>query len=420
MDTSIDVGLVPVVMQLAQTAQPQPTNGDTQLHINIGDRITYTLSLRNAGLQPARNVVVTDVLPGDVQVISGTDQPTATWATETLSWTVAELGSGERYTMSFAVRVVSKHNDSIQNHAFVETTQTPMAAGNAMVHVFSPTAVQLSFVGAWKAGERPGLELTWQTGAEINSFGFALYRSETGDRNARVRVTPEWISAKNSNGATYAFVDETALPGQRYTYWLTELERDGDVIEYDPIAVLSIRPAVADVPAGGVPVALGLGQPVAALRVEVNAIVSAAPTQAIEQVQTQAVVQPKATQQANIYSAQSALSAVESRSEPQPLASLAQRNFAPANVAPTQAPVAQPTHPASAQPINTPSPTSMPTIAQPHAHSIKAVPETHSQVTPSASHIPLLWVVLAMAGLLLMLSLSSILLVLRVSVRMSR
>ena len=413
MDTSIDIGLVPVVMQLVQTAQPQPTNDDNQVHINIGDRITYTLSLHNAGLQPARNVVVTDVLPGDVQVISGTVQPTATSASGLLGWTVAELGSGERYTMSFAVRVMSKHNDSIQNLAFVETTQTPMAVSNGVVHVFLPTAVQLlSFAGRWVA---TGVELAWQTGAEVNSFGFALYRSETSDRSTRARVTPEWIAAKNSNSATYAFVDESARPSQRYTYWLTELERDGDVIEYDPIAVLPLNPAMANVPAGGVPMALGLGQPVAAPRVEVNAIASDAPTQAMEQVQAQAVVQPNATQKASAYSAQSAISAGESRSEPQPIASPAQSDFAQANVAPTQAFVAQPTQQAMAQPINTPNPTSMPKMAQ--LRVVEAASGIHLQAASSTSHMPLLWLVLAMASLLLILGLASVLLVLRVSIR---
>ncbi|NJM40927.1 MAG: DUF11 domain-containing protein [Anaerolineae bacterium] len=223
-----------------------------RLRINIGDRITYTLVLSNAGLQPARNVVVTDALSLDVEYISGTAQPTVTLSAGQLGWSLGSLGSGEVVTLSFAVRVVGRTDESIQNRAFVQTAQTQQAASNNLVHLFSPTAVQfLSFTGRWAQGM--GIELAWQTGVEVDTFGFALYRSETGERDARVRITPEWIAAQSSAGASYAFVDETALPEKRYTYWLAELERDGDVIDYDPITVKTFAAALPNVFAGGVP-----------------------------------------------------------------------------------------------------------------------------------------------------------------------
>ena len=420
MDTSIDIGLVPVVMQLVQTAQPQPTDESNQSRVKIGDRITYTLGLHNAGLQPARNVWVTDVLPIDVQVISGTDQPTATRTAGQLAWAMPELGSGERYTMSFAVRVISQQSVSIQNKAFVETTQTPMAVSNDVVHVFSPTAVQLlSFVGRWIETEgRMGINLAWQTGAEVNSFGFALHRSETGERNDRVRVTPEWIAAKNSTGATYAFVDETAQPSKRYTYWLLETERDGDVIEYDPITVKPLPPAAADVPAGGVPIAVPVGAaavpPADEPRASLSAVANAAPPQAMMPVQAQ----PVSTQQAT--SASSTLSAVETRSEPQLLSPTAQPDFASANVVSTQAPTAQPTRTATAQPaINTPSPQPGSTQTQLHVVGVVSEPISHIQSPTSRVHLwaHLLVLAWALAGLLLLLGVMGVFAVLSMAMR---
>jgi uncharacterized repeat protein (TIGR01451 family) len=429
MNTNIDIGLVPVVMQLVQTAQPQPTSENNRLHVNIGDAITYTLSLHNAGLQPARNVVVTDVLPSDVQMISGTAQPAPLITggqPVQLVWVVPELAPSAHYTMSVAVRVMSKSSGSIHNQAVVQTAQTPLVASNDVVHVFSPTAVQLlSFVGRWMLTERaeqPGIELAWQTGAEVNTFGFALFRSESLDfaesfdfaqdanRSGAVRVTPEWIAAKNSSGASYSFVDKTAVVGKSYSYWLVELERNGAMLAYEPIVVRA--PGVlADVPAGGVPiVSLGgaMAQPVLEVAVA-SQPTNRASGQAVEQVRSQVVLQVVPTAPPAQPIASSAADTAEAQTE------------SPAPIATTK-----PEPP----PLQTPLPQNRPAISQraqntlseppPEARMVSRLPVATSQVVShhqtsnhsintlsnNQTYVQLIWVWLAV-GVLLMAAIAS-------------
>ena len=76
----------------------------------------------------------------------------------------------------------------------------------------------------------------------MNTFGFALYRSEDGSRenvlreNA-VRVSDEMIAAKGASGASYDWLDATASPELGYTYWLQEVETSGRMNEYGPTRV---------------------------------------------------------------------------------------------------------------------------------------------------------------------------------------
>jgi uncharacterized repeat protein (TIGR01451 family) len=407
MDTNIDVGLVPVVMGLAQSAQP--LGNDPRLRINIGDRITYTLLLSNTGLQPARNVVVTDVLSLDVEYISGTAQPTATLGVGQLGWSLGSLGSGEVVTLSFAVRVVGRTDESIQNQAFVQTAQTQPATSNNLVHLFSPTAAQLlSFTGRWAQGM--GIELAWQTGAEVDTFGFALYRSETSERDARVRITPEWIAAQSSAGASYRFVDETALTDKRYTYWLVELERDGDVIDYDPITVKTFAAALLNVVAGGVPLVVAppgavVAQPIAVL--PVNTTSNSNPIQAIEPVSQQAVASPITDERP--VSVSSTLSATEYRSAPQTPATNSPPQHPSTNVVAAQAAVAQPTQQAVAQPIATQQPNATHTLVAPR----KVIADNHPAPLSARSWPPmrgLMWLLIALVGLFLIASVGGVVL----------
>ena len=267
-NATIDAGLVPIVMQLEQTAEPRPSAINSEARVNVGDRITYTLHLMNAGSQTALNVVVTDALPIDVKFVAGSASPEPIVNPGALRWLLPQLIAGQGYTLSFGVVVVSKLNTSIENQAYVLSQQTPMTTSNTIVHVLSLTAVQLiGFSGRWLVMEgRAGVELDWQTGVEVDSFGFALYRSVTGQKSDRVLVTPVLISAKNASGASYSFLDATAMPGNRYTYWLAETERSGSVIEYDPATVntpASMGMALGAV-AGGVPVAAPAGSSVVA------------------------------------------------------------------------------------------------------------------------------------------------------------
>ena len=96
------------------------------------------------------------------------------------------------------------------------------------------TAVVLARFLVAQSGDAVLVE--WVTSAELNTWGFHLYRSADGERAHAVRVTAVLVPAqgRGSGGAAYAWTDLDADPRQRYTYWLQEVELSGAVREYGP------------------------------------------------------------------------------------------------------------------------------------------------------------------------------------------
>jgi len=81
----------------------------------------------------------------------------------------------------------------------------------------------------------------WETGSEINTFGFTLYRSEIPNRSTALPVTEALISSKsiNGGGGIYEFADTTIVSGHTYYYWLQEVETTGRLYDYGPVRINS-------------------------------------------------------------------------------------------------------------------------------------------------------------------------------------
>ena len=77
---------------------------------NVGDSVTFTVTVANAGPDAATNVAITDVLPGgfsyDAGSIAGGDGQDDSGA-PTLVWTVATLASGGSVDLTFTATVVA-------------------------------------------------------------------------------------------------------------------------------------------------------------------------------------------------------------------------------------------------------------------------------------------------------------------------
>ncbi len=81
------------------------------------------------------------------------------------------------------------------------------------------------------------MRIEWVTGAEVDSWGFHIWRSTSGQRSDAVRVTEQMIAATGNAavGASYAFVDSSVVADIGYHYWLVETELDSNLVEYGPI-----------------------------------------------------------------------------------------------------------------------------------------------------------------------------------------
>jgi hypothetical protein len=100
-----------------------------------------------------------------------------------------------------------------------------------------PQAVTLAQFVARPNGS--AIVIEWQTGAELNTFGYMLYRAERNERASAMLVTGEIIAARGA-GAVYKFTDASADPAKRYFYWLVEIETTGSQNEHGPIIASSV------------------------------------------------------------------------------------------------------------------------------------------------------------------------------------
>ncbi|MFC6591809.1 isopeptide-forming domain-containing fimbrial protein [Deinococcus lacus] len=124
-------------------ATEPPTNPDL---VNVGDIITYQLSVRNPYAIPLTGVVVSDPLPTGTDYISSADQQgvagtlSGTPGQEVLSWNVGTLPAGE--TRLFTVRVrVSERTDqgeTIKNVFTMVSNEFPSVPGQPPVLVSNP------------------------------------------------------------------------------------------------------------------------------------------------------------------------------------------------------------------------------------------------------------------------------------------
>jgi fibronectin type 3 domain-containing protein len=140
--------------------------------------------------------------------------------------TLAELGKTYRYSVRSAARypngVIESGDSNLASVTLIDIF--PPAAPQGLVVVFVPAV-----------GEAPAhLELSWAINSETDIAGYNVYRSEQ-DRTPGTRLNPELL-------LTPAFRDMNAVPGRRYLYTVTAVDRSGNE-----------SPASAAAP-GGVPV----------------------------------------------------------------------------------------------------------------------------------------------------------------------
>ncbi|MEM7533952.1 MAG: SdrD B-like domain-containing protein [Chloroflexota bacterium] len=102
-----------------------------------------------------------------------------------------------------------------------------------------PTVIDLVSFTAAHQEESNSIVVTWETGSEVNTYGFYLYRGTDGDRNNAARITANLIfsTGDSETGATYTYVDESILSDVIYVYWLREIENDGTGNFYGPAGV---------------------------------------------------------------------------------------------------------------------------------------------------------------------------------------
>jgi uncharacterized repeat protein (TIGR01451 family) len=211
--------------------------------------ITFTITLTNTGPSTMDVLPMVDHFFGPIEYIGGhpradkidNDAQIIGW--NDLTEHLGNLEPGEVYHIDTVFRMTTDeegvsvsntvevqdgkdiHNNTVSEQDDTETTTTKLP---------EPTAIELLSFTARRTNQ--GVIVRWNTGSEIDTWGFQVFRSTDNNRKNAVQVTSELITARGSRtaGASYSWVDSTAKGETRYTYWLQETELSGKLIDYGP------------------------------------------------------------------------------------------------------------------------------------------------------------------------------------------
>jgi len=151
----------------------------------------------------------------------------------------AHLAMGESYSTSPVEDVITtdillfQYNGDITASARTFSFAPPV-----------PTAVRLLSFEAW--GVNGAVELTWQTGSELDNLGFHVYRSSS-DAGPWTRITTSLIPGLGSSptGARYSLRDPGLVNGTRYFYRLEDVDASSKTTSHGPVSAVPIA-ATAD------------------------------------------------------------------------------------------------------------------------------------------------------------------------------
>ncbi len=86
------------------------------------------------------------------------------------------------------------------------------------------------------------VNLRWETGTEIDHYGFNLYRSQTNNFNDAdlIHFAPAGVVGGSTSGAVYHYVDTNVTDGQ-WWYWLESIDTNGFKLLEDTLSVVVPR-----------------------------------------------------------------------------------------------------------------------------------------------------------------------------------
>lgn len=249
------VAPAPPILDATKTVVTLDTRAEDPCNVLIGETLEYTVVITNDDDQSATGVLFADtpdantqLVPASVQTTQGTVLSGNTAGDTEVRVNIGTLAAGTNVRIVYQVivqdlaarQVVLTNQGRVQGDnvedIFTDDPATTAVDDPTTTLACEPstTAIELVSFTATRQGER--IQVRWVTGAELNTWGFHLYRSADGTRANAVRVTPTLIPGRGrgQETTTYTWTDTAVEAGTSYSYWLQEIELDGDTIEYGP------------------------------------------------------------------------------------------------------------------------------------------------------------------------------------------
>jgi len=202
-----------------------------------GSTFDYTLEYGNQGSIAAENVVISDTLPVELIFEGATPKPISLGELPLLRWNVGTLAPGVGGVITLTVRVKSDvTSTNITNTVVITTTTSETRTDNNRSSAQVPTPVQLLYF--WGRPLMGSVLLEWGTAWEVDTYGFSLLRSGTGNLADAVEIV--FVPARGhgqGSGAEYSYLDRSTGTGMAYTYWLVDVDLDGRRTIHGPVEV---------------------------------------------------------------------------------------------------------------------------------------------------------------------------------------
>ena len=166
-------------------------------YAEIGDAVTYTLTIVNDNPAAIPDLVVTDVLPAEVIAcgssclnLSGSGP---SLSGNTLTWSNIDLGTGDAMTLSYGVTIPTvANNTALENLASVRSTvgQTDTDSARLVITSIAELGVTLSAPAGLQPDESGSVVMTYEN-------------TGTAATDATLRyLLPDYLSVTDSAGAT--------------------------------------------------------------------------------------------------------------------------------------------------------------------------------------------------------------------------
>jgi len=249
--------------------------------------VTYTFAVSSVGTTDAIGVVLEDAfspftcIPNegiclDIKSISYTIgpnsgpvaivTPASLPGNPPLKITANRLAAGEQLIVQVVANVEDYGAGTYLNTATTYATNASEVQDTAVLLLNpDPTAVELARFEA--VAQDDGILIEWETATEVDNLGFNLYRS-TAANGEYVLLNGALIPTQVPGavfGATYTWLDDSAVPGVTYFYKLEDVNIEGQATLHGPIqaTALSTGPSAVSLTAFSAGGGSGLWLPLA-------------------------------------------------------------------------------------------------------------------------------------------------------------
>ena len=188
--------------------------------VKAGDTVKFTVDVTNVGTTAMTGVQVNDVIPTGTEYIQGSASPSATFANNTLTWTLASIAPGQTATVSFDARVTATYAMTIRNRAIATHGGTSTPSNETTVIVIdggdnNRPQIQVNKSGIHNEVVQSGSQITYNI--EVVNTGSAAAQNVVVTDVAPAGTTIATVTGGTNNNGVATWNIGTLAAGERRT-----------------------------------------------------------------------------------------------------------------------------------------------------------------------------------------------------------